>query len=83
MAHWRFNTRIGEARIIRRPQFSEGQWRAELGDEDLGGYGSPEAALGDLTGGHCWSHSSGVDTSTLGLPDELSEWENVGTPGHP
>jgi len=52
----------------------DGRWRAAAGDEDLGAYVSPEQALDDLTGGHTYSHSSGVDTSTIGLPDSLSEW---------
>jgi hypothetical protein len=43
-------------------------------DEVLGWYGAPEQALDDLVGGHTYLPSNGVDPSTLGLPDELSEW---------
>lgn len=46
-------------------------------DESLGSYHSPEAALDDLVGGHTFSPSNGVDTSEVGLPDELSAWTKV------
>lgn len=68
--YWKYQTRLGEARI----EFVNQRWRIYLTEEDLGGYDTPEQALDDFTGGHPWSHSTGVDTSTLGLPDELSGW---------
>ncbi|CAH1387046.1 hypothetical protein [Candidatus Nitrotoga sp. M5] len=71
--YWRHPTAIGVARIL----FQNGQWHAVITDEFLGAYPIPEQALDDLVGGYTWSHSSGVDTSTLGLPDDLSEWELV------
>lgn len=43
-------------------------------DEPLGAYSTPEMAVDDLAGGHTFSISNGVDTATLGIPDELSEW---------
>jgi len=46
-------------------------------DETLGSYHSPESALDDLVGGHTFIPSSGIDTSTAGLPSNLSEWEFV------
>ena len=36
-----------------------------------------EMALDDLVGGHTFMPSSGIDTSEVGLPDELSEWTFV------
>lgn len=76
--YWRHKTRIGEARIIwRGKRYPPHPWRIELTGEDLGGYPSPQSALDDLVGGHPYSHSSGVDTSTLGLPDELADWEFI------
>jgi len=71
--YWRHKTAIGEARIVRRGKY----WQAEIGEEGLGSYTRPENALDDLTHGATFSHSSGVDTSTIGLPDELGEWEFV------
>lgn len=77
--YWRYPTKIGEARIIRR----QGRWKIEIGEEELGAYHTPESALDDLVGGHTFSHSRCSDTSTLGLPDELSEWEFIRTPSTP
>ena len=68
--YWKYQTRIGMAKIIN----INGKWRAMIGDEDLGHYSTPQKALDDLAGGYTFSHSSCVDTSELGLPDELSEW---------
>lgn len=79
--YWRHDTRIGEARIIWRAP--SGKWRIEIGDEDLGGYDAPQPALDDLVGGHTFSHSRCVDTSTLGLPDELGDWEFIRTQKSP
>lgn len=76
--YWSYRTKIGEARIILRgDRFTECPWRIEIADEDLGGYPTPESALDDLVGGHTFSHSRCVDTSVLGCPDELSEWEFI------
>jgi hypothetical protein len=73
--YWKYPTRIGEARIIWRTATQK--WRIEIGDEDLGGYDTPEGALDDIVGDHTFSHSLCRDTSTLGLPEELVEWEFV------
>jgi hypothetical protein len=72
--YWMHQTRIGEARI--EPALNN-RWNAKLTGEFLGNYATAEHALDDLLGGHVFSHSSGVDTSTLGFPDELSEWQRV------
>ena len=71
--YWKHSTRIGEARIINRA----GRWQVEVGGEALGSYRSAQQALDDLTGGHTFSHSRCADTSTLGLPDALSDWEFI------
>lgn len=52
-----------------------GRWLAMYGNENLGSYHRPEAALDDLVGGHTFTPSNGVDTSEVGLPEDLSEWE--------
>lgn len=51
------------------------RWEAGLGDEGLGSYHRPEAALDDLVGGHTFAPSSGLDTAAVGLPEDLREWE--------
>jgi hypothetical protein len=46
-------------------------------DEDLGSYHSSFAAHDDLIGDHCFSNSARLDTSRVGLPEDLSEWHRV------
>lgn len=70
-----FRTQRGTARII----YDSGKHRfhAVFGDESLGSYHAPEQAAEDLAGGHTLSHSSGIDLSTLGIPEELGEWQRA------
>jgi hypothetical protein len=72
--YWRYATKIGVFSIM---QNRDGRWHATFEDGSLGSYHSPQAALEDLVGGHVDFPDSSVDTSALGLPDELSEWEAV------
>lgn len=53
------------------------RFEAMFEDESLGSYHSAVAALDDLVGGHTFSPSNGLDTSEIGLPDELAEWTFV------
>lgn len=71
--YWKLKTRIGEARIIQRGS----RWHAEIGEESLGSYATPMQAAEDLAGGHTFSHSRCVDTSVLGLPEDLVDWTFV------
>ena len=50
------------------------RYHAFFTDESLGSYASPELALGDIVGGHLESHTSGVDTALLNIPDALCDW---------
>ena len=50
------------------------RWRIEIDGENLGSYHTARHALEDLIGGHCFWPASG-DTSELGLPDDLTDWE--------
>ena len=78
--YWKHPTRIGEALIIwKGRQFPAAPWRIEIDGEDLGGYKTPEQALDDLTVGSTFSHSRCIDTSTLELPDDFSDWVFVKT----
>ena len=45
--------------------------------EMLGGYATPEQAADDLAGGHTFSVSSVADTSKLGIPHDLAEWQKL------
>jgi hypothetical protein len=67
--YWK--TRIGVFYIA---QSADGRFHPVFDGEDLGSYATIQLALGDLTGGHVSPFPRGVDTSTLGISDELSEW---------
>lgn len=68
-----FKTTAGTFRIVERA----GEFHAFIEDEYLGNYPIPEQAADDLAGGHTSTPSSGIDTSTLGIPADLSEWDCV------
>lgn len=65
-----WQTRVGLLKIFKNPD----GWTIHLDDEWIGGkYPSAQHALDDVTGGHCFSHSSRVDTSTLGIPIDITD----------
>jgi hypothetical protein len=51
-----------------------GRWRVWRGQENLGSYHAPAAALDDLAYNH-WGCS--IDTSAIGLPKELGGWNRL------
>jgi hypothetical protein len=65
-----FQTAKGRFAIVRRGD----RWRALFEDEDLGGYGTPQLAAGDVAGGHTFAASCG-DTALLGIPDDIRDWK--------
>jgi len=67
------NTRIGPFYIAE----SGGRFHPVYEDESLGSYARPEQAAEDVAGGHTFSISGGIDTATLGIPEDLSEWRKV------
>jgi len=67
-----WNTRIGPFYIA-----EYGRFHPVFEDESLGSYATPQQAAEDLAGGHTFSISSGIDTATLGIPDEVTEWERI------
>lgn len=67
-----FQTRKGVAVIAFSP--ANQRYHAVFDDEDLGNYGHPQQAVDDLCGGHTYSHSSGIDTAMLGIPEDLGDW---------
>ena len=53
-------------------------WEATYGNETLGEFASPQQAADDLARGLICPHlSEGDDTSTLEIPEKLSDWEIV------
>ena len=70
---YEFKTRIGKFYIGE----IDGRYHPIYDDESLGSYAHAWQAAEDLSGGHTFSISSGIDTSTLGIPEELEEWDGV------
>lgn len=68
-----YRTRIGTFYIAEH----NGRFHPVFEEESLGSYATTQQAAGDLAGGHTFSPSSGRDTSKLGIPDDLSEWERL------
>jgi len=55
----------------------QGGWEASYGNDKLGEFSSPQQAADDLARGLTCPHLSEVDTSTLEIPEKLSDWEIV------
>ena len=70
-------TRIGIFHIARS---DDGRFHPVFKDESLGSYATPEMAAEDLAGGSTFSIAEVPDTSTLGIPNELPEWNSVRKP---
>ena len=68
-----FHTRIGAFYIGEE----NGRFHPIYDDESLGSYANAWQAAEDLAGGHTFSISCGTDTETLGIPEDLEEWEKV------
>ena len=67
------NTRIGPFYIAE----SQGRFHPLFRDESLGSYERPEQAAAELAGGHAFSIPGGIDTGSLGIPEELGEWKRL------
>ena len=68
-----YKTRVGPFYIAEH----NGRFHPIFSEESLGSYATPQQAAEDLAGGHTFTPSSGHDTSELGIPDDLSEWERL------
>lgn len=68
-----FNTRIGTFYIGEY----DGRFHPIFDDESLGSYATAQQAAEDLAGGHTFSVRGGVDTASLGIPEDVSEWERL------
>ena len=73
---YKVETRIGPFYIEKQ----DGRYHPIFDNERLGSYAYALQAVEDLAGGHTFSISSGIDTSTLGIPYELEEWEKLNEP---
>lgn len=72
---YKYVTTKGIASIWRNP--SNGRFHVLFDEEDLGNYINPNQAADDIAGGHTFSPSSGLDTSALGIPYDLAEWDRL------
>lgn len=70
--YYKYQTRRGVVKLWPEPN---GRYQVVYDDEGLGSYHSPEAAADDVSGGHTFSPSNGVDFEELGVPGDLTEWE--------
>jgi len=68
-----FHTKIGPFYIGEQ----DGRFHPIFDDESLGSYAQDWQAAEDLAGGYTFSISSGIDTETLGIPEDLKEWEKL------
>lgn len=64
-------------RIFYISQSEDGRFHPLFDGESLGSYHSPTAAAEDLAGGHTFSVAGVKDTSQLGIPYDLVEWEKL------
>ena len=53
---------------------SRGRFHPVYDEESLGSYARPDQAAQDLAGGHTFSIFNGLDTTMLGIPDDLRQW---------
>ena len=67
------STRIGTFYIAEH----NGRFHPVFQDESLGSYFNAQQAAEDLAGGHTFFPSCGVDPSTLGIPEDVSEWTRL------
>jgi len=68
-----FTTRVGMFYIAEH----DGRFHPLYRDESLGSYSQPSQAADDLAGGHTFSAGGGIDTSHLGIPADLTEWDRL------
>ena len=66
-----FKSKLGRFYIV---QTQSGRFHPYFDDEALGAYLTPQQAAEAIAGGHTFSIAGGVDTATLGIPDELEQW---------
>lgn len=51
-----------------------GRYAVMFCEENLGSYYSAAAAADDVSGGHTFSPSNGIDLGDLSIPSDITEW---------
>ena len=69
-----FKTKVG---VFYIGQSKDGRFHPIFDDETLGSYLTPMRAIDDLAGGHTFTPPGGFDTSRLGIPDDIGDWERI------
>lgn len=68
-----FHARIGSFYVGNQ----DGRFHSIYEEESLGNYEHAWQSAEDLAGGHTFSIASGIDTATLGIPEDLGSWEKL------
>jgi hypothetical protein len=71
MIVYEYKTKHGIVSLVPK---HNGRYHVIFQEEDLGSYHSARAAADDVSGGHTFSPSSGVDLGSLGIPEDINEW---------
>ena len=74
-SYWAYATRAGVCAIRCNP--ATGLCLVFLGVEDLGHSASVQEAVDALIGGKTRTPSSGADTTDIGLPRDIADWQIV------
>lgn len=70
--YYEFRTRQRPIKILPQPQ---GRFVVMYDEENLGSYHSAVAAADDVSGGHTFSPSNGVEFDELDVPADIGEWD--------
>lgn len=58
-------------------QSNDGRFHPIFDGDSLGSYAEAWQAAEDLAGGHTFSAGADIDTDSLGIPHDLSEWRRL------
>ena len=67
---WHHHTTKGPVFIVQ----IKDRFHVIFDDEDLGNYVTPQQASDDISGGHTFMPSSGIDLGELEISDDLGDW---------
>ena len=70
---YHYNTEVGTISLI--PEAGN-RYKVMFQDEVLGSYHSAMAAADDVSGGHTFSPSNGVEFDKLDIPADIQEWQS-------
>lgn len=68
---WKFMTEAGPIYIVPK----NGRFVLFFEGVDLDGFATPNQAAEDASGGHTFTPPSGIDLGSLGIPEDLSDWD--------